>query len=49
MESFTERSFKMIFDKRSVSDFLAHNPKGAQGIEKLCYIKTPFILIYPSI
>lgn len=45
MESSTERSFKMILDGRSVSDFLAYNPKEVQRIKKLYYAKTTFIFM----
>lgn len=49
MESFTERSFKKIFDERSAVIFWAHKPKGIQRIEKPYYNKTIFIFIYASI
>lgn len=45
MESSTERSFKMILDGRSVSDFLAYNPKEVQRIKILYYTKTTFIFM----
>lgn len=45
MESSTERSFKMILDERSVSDFLTYNPKEVQRIKKLYYTKTTFIFM----
>lgn len=48
MDSFTERSFKMICDERSISGFVVHKPKGVQRIEKFCYNKT-FIFIYESL